>query len=91
LSIEGLEKIRELYFKEDGTFKENNRSNLIDYFMKTTIDTFKEFKGRLEEVRKQADDNWRALQYYEDHLVELNKKFKNYLKANKESKKEIKK
>jgi len=37
MSIEGLQKIRNLYFNEGDSLSINNKSNLIDYFMKTTI------------------------------------------------------
>ena len=51
-NIEGLEKIRELYFNEGGVFEENNRTNIIDYFMKTVIDTFKDQSDQITDLRK---------------------------------------
>ena len=53
MSIKGLEKIRELYFNEGGVFEENNRTNIIDYFMKTVIDTFKDQSDQIADLRKQ--------------------------------------
>ena len=41
MSIEGLEMIKKLYDNEGDSSSMNNKANLIDYFMKTTIDTFK--------------------------------------------------
>jgi len=52
MSIEGLEKIRELYFNEGGAFEENNRINIIDYFMKTTIDTFKHQSDQIADLKQ---------------------------------------
>jgi len=53
VSIEGLEKISELYSNEGGVFEENNRVNIIDYFMKTTIDTFKDQSDEIANLRQE--------------------------------------
>lgn len=46
---------------------------------------FDKLEIKVEKVRKQADDNWRALQYYENALVRLNNQFKNHCLTNKKS------
>jgi len=53
MSIKGLEKIRELYFKEAGVFEEINKNNLVDYFMKTTIDTLKSQSDQIADLQKE--------------------------------------
>lgn len=53
MSIEGLEKIRDLYLNESGVFEENNRTNIIDYFMKTVINTFKHQSDQIADLRRE--------------------------------------
>ena len=53
MSIEGLEMIKKLYDNEGGRFKEHNRTILITYFMKTTIQTFKDQSDMIAELRKE--------------------------------------
>ena len=69
MSIKGLEEIRELYTKENGKYKELNKSTLMDYFMKSTI-------IQLKSMQKEIDDNWRTLEYYKDYIIQANKKIK---------------
>ena len=58
MSVEGLQKIRNLYFNEGDNLEGdnlsvNNRTNLIDYFMKTTIATFKDQSDMIADLRKE--------------------------------------
>lgn len=80
MSIKELEQVRELWFnlnKPNNTLEESAQANLMDYFMKTVIDTLKEFERKQEEIRKQSDDNYRVIQYHTDYMIS------NYRKINK--------
>ena len=67
MSIEGLEKIRKLYDNEGGRFSEHNRTILINDFMKTTIDTFKEFKKGSDIEIKKLKGSVKALEEQGSH------------------------
>lgn len=80
-NIAELEKIRALYYDQIDRFQAYDQSvrvifSIINWFMETIIDTFKEFEGKGDKVRRQADDNWRVLQYYGDTIIEMNKEIK---------------
>ena len=53
MSIKNLEKIRELYFNAGGQYGETNKTNIIDYFMKSTIDLFKDLITDLQQFNKE--------------------------------------
>lgn len=78
-NIAELEKIRTLFFDQTIQLEEDQQGmifSMIDWFMETVIDTIKEFQGKQDKIRRQADDNWRVLQYYGDTLIEINKEIK---------------
>ena len=55
MSIKDLEKIREQYFNAGGQYGETNKTNIIDYFMKTTIDLFKDIITDLQQFNKELE------------------------------------
>lgn len=80
-NITELEKIRTLYFDQINQLQPDDQRiriifGIMNWFMETVIDTFKEFEDKSDKIRRQADDNWRTLQYYLDTLIEMNKKIK---------------
>ena len=64
MSISGLEKIRELYSNENTKFKRINRNSLMDYFMKTIIETFKEQSNAIADIKKRVKKLEQAKTYY---------------------------
>ena len=66
-NITELEKIRTLYFDQINQLQPDDQRiriifGIMNWFMETVIDAFKEFEGKSDKVRRQADDNWRVLQ-----------------------------
>ena len=60
MSVEGLELIRKLYDNECGRFSEHNQKILMNYFMKTTIDTFKDQSDMIADLQKELAKKWVA-------------------------------
>ena len=60
MSIKGLQKIRNLYFNEGnegGRFAKHNQKILVNYFMKTTIDTLKTQSDTIADIQKWIAEN----------------------------------
>ena len=67
MSIEGLQKIRNLYFNEGYNLSVNNKTNLIDYFMKTTIDTFKDQSDMIADLQKELAKKMKEIDQKESY------------------------
>ena len=67
MSIEGLEMIKKLYDNEGGRFKEHNRTILITYFMKTTIQTFKDQSDMIAELQKELAKKMKEIDQKENY------------------------
>ena len=68
MSVEGLEIIKNLYDNESGRFSEHNRTIIVNDFMKTTIDTFKDqsdmIAGLRQELAKKMKEIDQQQSYY---------------------------